>query len=540
MPQTGQPANLLAGVDAGLAGPPILDNDTFAHLSTFAEEDSVSQALTLAAQQSQTDMLKAVPTQNVTLDTRSTRWVLTSARDDISDVGSITANLASAQVVKLNTTRVRGMIRLHLDAAVPAGDYAYYPPTAFPLQGFTMGLKVGSNGTSIQDIGTQDDQIVLTSMEYYSRDAAGSRIKCVNSSQDNDMLNGATAAHSFFITKSDGLPFTEDFEFEFRPTCALFACEKAWPPSIPLKLQINWTPQTLAKLLQSPTNDQGVPTSPAPAMGIKIYDIISDEITLNPALTAHLQMQFLSAPTTNMDLMLKSMRNGAPANKYFDETFGIGDQLDMNKIAAIYQFPIPRLTTFNISGSSCDVYAVMNGNPRPNKIVIASSIKIPGSAPGPNSFATPSLKTLQILYDGRTVYDQPLTTFQMYTETLKAVGGGYLSASRPISLRDYRGATITPQAYGYINTSYSTYSGWAGYTGTPSTNAYIVLKVGPSHNDEDIQPARATQLEIRATYDPIDINLNPGGTALLRVGLFYDQTMLVMKNNTVIPALPIQ
>jgi hypothetical protein len=491
----GVPSNMLGNVDNELSGPAILDNDTYAHLSTFAEEENYGQALTMAAQQSQTDMLKSVPTQNVTLDTRSTRWTITAASDGLSDTGNITANLASALCVKLNTTRVRGQIQMTFPATVADTNFIVAP--IFPLQGFYFGLNVGSNSTSIQDEGTSQDQPILLSMEIARKDFHHSKLIRVN--HDNaDMRFNPVTPNNLTVPLAGG---TVIVEFEFRPTCPLFACEKVWPPSIPLKMKVNWNVTTMANLF-TPLGGATRPT-----ITTKIYDIISDEIQLNPILTSHLQASFMSAPTTNMDLMLKSMRNGSPANELFDETFGIGGSYDISKIAAIYQFPQSRLSSHSIAGSSFDIHPVMNGSARPAMIVIA----MPGAvAAGVASslYATNVFTSLQILYDGRTVYDQPLLPFQMYSETLKSVNSGFWTSN-------------------VSSTEYYQYDSWN------STYSFIVLKTGPSHNEEDIQPARSTQLEIRASYATL------AGPSTVRVGLFFDQTLLVLKNNTVVSSLPI-
>lgn len=498
-----QPNNLLAGANANISGPPMLDNETFTHLTTFAEEDSTAQALTLAAQRSQTDMLEAVPTQNVTLDTRTTRWTITSEQDVLTTSADLKANLASALVVKLNTTRVRGSITLAFPGTATANDKYLLCPV-FPIQGFSFGLRVGGNSTVVQDVATQEDQGILMSMEATRKNFTDQKVPKMIVGKPGFLFN-PDGSNTFSVAGGGQVIV----EFEMRPNCALFACEKAWAPSVPLQLTVRWTPTLLQRLC--------TPIGTAPALTsiqARVSDIVSDEIQLNAILTKHLQMHFLTSEATNMDLVVRNLAGGSAASQLFDQTFGMGTGFDMGKISAIYQYPVSRLATFTITGNSFDIFPVTNGSARPSMIVI----KFPGNE-GVTTDTTPNAETLysqnimsslQLLYDGRTYFDQPLTAFQMYAETVRNIGGGYVA--------DFKQKYFAPDVW---NDHY----------------CYIVLKTGPSHNDNDIQPARATQLELRGT---LTAAIPAGKSILIHVGLFYDQTLLIMKNNTAISSLPIQ
>ncbi len=497
----GVPQNLLAQADESIRGPSMIDADTYASLATFAEENDYGQALTLATQQSQTDMLKATPTQNVIYDTRSTQWTITAATDGLTTTNEVTANLASALCVRLNKTVIRGKMLVEIPATADARTYVWGPLS--PATGITMGVQVGTNQQQIQDIGTTQDQPILLAMELMRKNTRACRVKCVTELAQASFAGGDYEYKTFVSTAATATNFT--MEFELRPTSGLFTCEKVWNPSTPLRLRFQYSPTTLANILR-PSDDN----TTTPVISLQIYDVISDEVQLNPIITEHLQMAFTSAPATNMDLMLKSMMKGGPGRALFDETFGVGSSFDITKVAAIHQFPVGRVSTHSVQGGSFDIYPVMNGSARPVMIDICvfAPFTLSSKVYSNTLFAKQVLDNLQVLYDGRTVWSKPLTAFQTYTQSVKSVNAGY----------------VTDKAL------YPTYAEWQdGF-------AHIVIKTGPSHNDEDIQPARATQLELRGTYSAATY---PSAFEI-RVGLFYDQTLLTLKNNTCVATLPIQ
>ena len=117
-----------------------------------------------------------------------------------------------------------------------------------------------------------------------------------------------------------------------------------------------------------------------------------------------------------------------------------------------------------------------------------------------------SLKDLQILYDGKTVWDRPLTTGDLYSKTMDSIKGNQM----------------------LLRTNPS-FEKWG--------QQLCVLKfiTAPSHNMNDVQPARSTTITIRGTFEKPVV----AGTKI-HIGLQFDQTLIVNKKNGVILALPIQ
>lgn len=497
-PEEGVPANYLGNADALISGPSILDGDTYAQLTTYNEDNDLGRAFTMAVQQSQTDMLKAVPTQNVTQDTRSTKWTLTQATDALSDSGSSVANLASAAPVKLFTTRIRGSVQVTIPATAAVGDNTYLLAPIFPLQGMSFGLEIGANASVVQDRGTSSDQPTLLSMMMARKTFRNQEIISIVSDAN---FYPATDAATVLSSQTTESIFT--VQFECRPTAGIFQCEKVWPPSIPLKLYIDWSPNSLKDLVNPAAGNTGT----GAVIKMQITDIISDEVILNPLILDHMQMSFMAAPATNMDIMLRNMRKGQAGQELYDHTFG--GQVDQSQMAAIFQYRVQRLSRFTVSGGSFDVFPVTNGSARPTEVVVIvpKHVSYPTNAQkfGSNLYATNILTSLQLIYDGKNYWHQPQNNFQMYSSSLKSVGANYI---------------LDKNWFPYDTKSFD----------------FIVFKTGPSHNSEDVQPARSTQMELRGTWDA---SIPQYTQFTLFVGLFFDQTAIALKNNTIIQSLPI-
>jgi len=245
---------------------------------------------------------------------------------------------------------------------------------------------------------------------------------------------------------------------------------------------------------------------------LRIHTIRSEEIYLEPSMRTYIMNHFETGPLTNMNQLANARTMNSAA--LFDPTFGI-PQYNAANIGAIFQFDVHRLSSHAISGSAFQIHPVLNGSARPKMLVLA--------IPNPNlpysGTLTPAtgctLQTLQILYNGQTVWDEP---YSQVTDVNNNMLPLYAESAR------YAGCDrgIGPK------------KPWFNYESWFADRGWIVINLAPSHNENEIQPNSSAPIEIRGTFTTaVPQGLN------IRVGLFFDQTMLLQKNNTAIFSLPI-
>jgi hypothetical protein len=503
-------------------------------LTTIADELNEAQALCEAIRSSRTDMTSAVPAQRYCEDTRNSRWTVTNTNNGLSTSGDSTAYLSSPNCVDLPTTRINGSVALTFPGvagAAPATDF-FIIPSGLPAMLLTYGLQVGQNGNVLIDQGTSTDQYWLTQMRLFKNDfrkgdifystspwytGAGLTPNVIGYDGQVFSYNNSPNAYGAASTVNEVTigaqvnAFTASQSFSLRPTHPFFNILKTWPPNVPLKLVLTWSPNLFINMF----NGAGAVTQPIASqvvVQIRIHSIRSEELYLEPGMRQYIMNHFDTGVGTNMNLLAQART--LQASNLYDPTFGIPNYNPGN-IAAIYQFVVNRLSSHSVSGDAFQFHPVMNGSARPIQIVIA----IPNPNLSYNASLTPAdnctLKTLQVLYNGQTVWDEP------YTQ-ISDVGGNML----PLFAESCRYSN-TEQGLGVHRPSLN-YSVWA------ADHAFIVINVAPSHNPAEINPNSSAPIEVRGSFTAAV----PNGMAI-RVGLFFDQTMLLQKNNTAVFSLPI-
>lgn len=503
------------------------EHTAYHELTSYADDVNQAQALTEAIKASRTDMTAAVPAQKYIEDTRNSKWTITNTSQGFATQGTTTAYLSSAQCVDLKTTRITGSVQITTPALAGAAATDFYIlPSGFPLMCFTYGLQIGQNGNVLQDPGTATDQFWLTQMRLgkkrfdesdliYSITPWQTAVPANVHGNDGDAFNWYTNPDSFGapadvaeVTLAAGAvaqQFTATFTM--RPTHSFFNIVKTWPPNIPLKLIITWNPALTESLVGFAGNAANAP----PQVSLLIHTIRSEELYLEPSMRSFIMNHFETGPGTNYNqLALARTMNRAAL---FDPTFGI-PQYNPANVGGIFQFEVFRLSSHAISGSAFQIHPVLNGSARPTFIVIGIPHPVLTYSSSVTNPANP-LQSLQILYNGQTVWDEPY--FQV-----TAVGNNLL----PLYAESARYAD-TERGLG-LGKMWWNYASWA------ADHAWIIVNIAPSHNKGEIQPNSSAPVEIRGQFTvPAPAGLN------IRVGLFFDQTMLLQKNNTAIFSLPI-
>lgn len=499
-------------------------------LTSYADDLNQAQALTEAIRASRTDMTAAVPAQKYIEDTRNSKWTITNTNQGFSNQGVTTAYLSSAQCVDLKTTRLTGSIQISVPALpapapVPADDY-YILPDAWPLMCFTYGLQVGQNGNVLMDPGTATDQYWLTQMRLAKKNF-----------RDSDLIFHSTALRDGTGAvgggSSDGSSFTYNTvpntytgqagvsevtvparaganvwtaTFTIRPTHSFFNIVKTWPPNIPLKLIIQWNPALTASLIQGNSARLQNPAQAA-TIALRIHTIRSEELYMEPSMRTYIMNHFETGPLTNLNqlAMARTMNKAT----LFDPTFGIPEYNAAN-IGGIFQFEVFRLSSHSVSGNQFQIHPVLNGSARPTLMVIG----IPNTRV-PYTSTMSNLSNIQVLYNGQTVWDEPYTRVADVANNLLPL---YAESAR------FSSAEI----------GLASNKAWWNYETWFADHGWIVVNIAPSHNRSEVQPNSSAPVEIRGQFvaPPVD------GTNI-RVGLFFDQTMLLQKNNTAIFSLPI-
>ena len=525
----------LATISQGGSNPSFgADHTAYAQLTSYADELQQEQALTEAIKASRTDMLAAVPAQNYISDTRSTKWTLTNSQLGLATQGETSAYLSSSQCVDIATTRVSGSVEITFPAGGAAGAGKYFIlPELFPLMLFTSGLQIGQNGNVLQDPGTATDQCWLTQMRaakrpfnnsdliYHSmvmikpdgtrypltRDGRGFSFM----NEPNDYAAPATVSSGLVVPMADGAPTVVQATFTFRPTHHFFGTAKTWPPNIPLRLILKWNP-SVTSLLYSGIGDAAVQTAAANAStAIAIHTTRSNEIWLTPSVRTFIMNHFEVGPLTNMTT---AQARVFQRSALYDPTYGI-PAVNIADIGGIWQFETFRLSSHAVSGNQFQFHPVLNGSARPKIMVIGIPNQYLKYGASLQPAADCALQTLQVLYNGTTIWDEPYT--------LNSGIGGNMETLYAESARFARAENNISRERPWWN-----YEKWA------ADHAWIVVNIAPSHNPDEIQPNSAAPVEVRGTFTaPAPLNM------VIRVGLFFDQTMLLRKDNTAIFSLPI-
>lgn len=500
--------------------------DALNELTVYADELKKEQAMALAIRSSRTDMLAATPAQTYCVDTRNSKWTLTNAQNGFAQSGETVAYLASAQCVDLSTTRLTGSISITLPATDTPGNTKYFTaPPLLPLCLFTFGVQIGANGNVLQDVGTATDQIWLTQSRLFKKDFNKSDLFCTSNIRDsNNNLDGSVLSYNTAVNNNANTAGIQDnvfqstaaaktlvFTFTIRPNHSFFGIEKTWPPNLPIKLICRWNQATLVSLFQPSAAQNPAAVS---SVQLRIHTIRSEEIYFIPEMRQAIMNGFATGPVNNMNQLAAARTFNK--NAMYDPRFNM-PQFDPVQVAGIFQFEVFRLSRHAMSGNSFYINPVLNGSARPKILVLSfPHAFIPYSASLSPDGGTTFLKSLQVLYNGQTVWDEP------YTQ-ISDVGNNML----PLYAETRRYAKADAgQCYpsiGYVN-----YDRWA------ADNAFIVVRLAPSHNDNEIQPNDSAPVEIRGEFT----GAVPASTTAI-VALFYDQTMLMQRNNTAIFSLPI-
>lgn len=501
----GVPQNIFSFTDAGLAGPAVPSD---LGLNSFAEDDHEEQALNAVAQVSRVDLLNPTPTQGYIHDTRRTIWATTAtAGSTLTTNNVLTATLCSANCVDLPRTRVLGRLNISwpADGAVVTAPVRFSP--LFWEQLFTLGLRVGSNASRIEDKGKSGDHTQLINMRHANRPWHKSLYKHTSSLvQDQSeffRMDGGTPAEILPYTTivADANAGSATVYFSVRPTHGLFQQNKLWAPNVPIILDLEWNSQRFSDFIDA----SGFAANRF-TYSVAVDTIYSDELILHPTLAKHIESNFFTSPTNNINMISAARLATQGMNgPLLDFTNGL--KMNPSDMAAVYQFRTSRLASFSIPNQTTfEVMPVINNSARPRYLTLRLDNAAPGApaVTAPTGCTIANLVSLQVLYNGQTIYDRIQNPFNLYFQTradAHAEGNG-----------------------GY---SYVPFVTW-------NTNwAFIVVDVGPSHNKDEIQPVMPSQIVIRGEFaQPTPQN------AQISVGMEYDQTMVVTKNGTAIQSVP--
>lgn len=490
------PSNLYNYIDDEISGPGYLDDATFSKLSAYADDDAYEQSLAHATQASNAEMMAAVPTQNYIDDTRESLLAANQNQMGPATNNKILANLVSAQCVKLPTCRINGYCML---SAPDATAEAPITLQTFPYLWANMiniGVQCGTNGCVVVDEGLGLEQLWKNYMFLMAKNFREQRYPHISSKYLDLILeagDGTTKDLATFTFKNS-TPIR--YDFSIAPNHHLFRSAKLWPPNLPMRINLSWDADKTSKLFISTGAAANL------NVAIAIDSITVDEVFLNALVKEQVMANFEITPLTNINAINRGFNAGfGPSDRkvLMDPTFGIRNY-DPSNTAAIFQYKDTRIQNFNVSGTVFDLQPVQNGSARPTRIIIAFT--------SPNkpmlSSSISLLKNMQIMYDGRTLFHKPYGPFELYRETMK---------------------TLKADAEKH---SYHT---WASYVALDQ--GFIVVDTGPSRNENEINPARATQISLKGEFNQSVSNVN------VRVTMVYDQTMTAFKNNEVAIALPL-
>lgn len=503
-------------------------------LTTIADELNQAQALTEAIRSSRTDMTAAVPAQRYIEDTRNSKWTVTNTNNGLSTNGNSIAYLSSPQCIDLGTTRVTGSVAITFPAVADAAAADYFIlPTGLPLMLFTYGVQIGQNGNVLQDPGTSTDQYWLTQMRLFKSSFRKSDLFYSNSpwytgagaipadvlGYDGDVFDwttkpnvyGAPATVNEVTVAALADARTLSSTFCIRPTHSFFNIMKTWPPNVPLKLILSWSP-ALTRQLVGGTGRVTDAILNGIEIQIRLHTVRSEEIYLEPGMRQYIMNHFDNGPQTNLNTLAQART--LQASNLYDPTFGIPNYNPAN-ISAVYQFDVHRLSSHSVSGNSFQFHPVMNGSARPTIVVIAiPNPQLPFQA-ALSPAANCTLQTLQVLYNGQTVWDEPY-------QQVDDIGNNML----PLYAEALR--------YSSADQGVGKAKSWLNYPAWENDHSFIVINVAPSHNPAEINPNASAPIEIRGTFTaavPQGMNI--------RCGLFFQQTMLLQHNNTAVFSLPI-
>jgi hypothetical protein len=499
------------------------DHTSLSELTSYAESLNREQAFTEAIRSSRTDMLAAVPAQEYIEDTRISKWTMTTTSQGFAPQGEVTAYLSSAQCVDLQSTRMTGSCSITFPAGTAGAANYFVVPTALPLMLMTYGVQIGQNGNVLQDPGTATDQCWLTQMRLAKRPFNESDL-VYSSTRLGTVLDGKALSYTTepnaytsnatvneVTIPSGAAAQTLTFTFTIRPPHSFFGIEKTWPPNLPLKMIVRWNPSNTAGLIGA--QGTAVDQLAAVEINVRVDYIRTEEIYLVPEMRTYIMNHFETGPGTNLDqrALARTMNKAA----LFDPTFGI-PQYNAADVGAIFQFDAFRLSSHAVNGTQWQIMPVLNGSARPTTIVIAiPNPDIPyTSALAPQPGCT--LNSLQVLYNGQTIWDSPFVPVADVGNNMEPL---YAESKRNADADTGTVGPLTP---------------WWNYESWKADHSWIVVKIAPSHNRNEIQPFRSAPVEIRGTFTtPVPAGMN------IRVGLFFNQTMLLQKNNTAIFSLPI-
>ena len=506
-PQIGQPRLNLGGTanpgvvpqalyqfaDEELAGPIMGDHDTLNQITNYVENLNYDQALTQVTQASRTDLLSATPTQQYIHDTRNSLWSLSTNSVGPALTNDIWCTLTTVEMVDLSTTRLRGSVSIYTAAA---GQVSLHPQFFENL--FMMGIQVGNNGMYISDASNTSTQPWINTARVQLRNL---REQNTGVSATTDVIsawyaNPATTRPQRATVAVDDL-FAWSAEFNVRPPHDLFKVAKLWPANIPLRLQIKWSQDHLKNLVKP------VGAAVITEIVVQLESIVSEEVHLHPELKSFINQRFVPTDSSNITaLNALSNRAGLPQNlPLVDPTLGFSAYNPEN-ITAIYQFPCGAIQQANTVNRQFRYNPVLTGGLRPSKLMFsfnATNSLVPGEAVLLNG-------QYQVFYDGRAVFWKPQSVNELYMLAQRVLNADTQQDRKMMSIAEWSNARLM----------------WA------------IIDLAPSHNVNDVQPARATQITIQVDFDADP----PPGTNLNCV-MFYDQTLLISKSNEAALSLPI-
>jgi len=508
-------------------------------LTIYPQHDDQSKALQRAVRASRTDMPRATPPQRYIEDTRNNKWTITQSNASFSPTGNIVANLASGQFVDLQTTRVAGILSFTIPAATTAPaatDVLTIHPMA-PLMAMTTGVQLGNNSNVVQDVGTSLDQPWLIAMQAayeqfdttrfimdaYAVAQVGGVATPVNAlwGGSNEYYNPRSQAATVFTTTTNNFfptiqPSTTGettvyVNFVIRPAHPYFNIEKAWSPTLPLRLTLRWNSEMLNGVFLG--SGQAANTTAQ----LYIQTVRCEELWFTNEMKNHALKNFQTGQGINMNRT--AMANTAQTSAtLYDPSYGVAS-LNPQAVAAIYQYTSSRLSRHSISGNQFSFHPVLNGSARPKFMVIA----IPNNIMNTFATLTPGnaawLAQLQILYNGLTVWDEPYLTS---------------SYSTPAAIDGLSALPLYSESKRYAAADQQLRPRWWDYVRWADSACFIVVMLSASHNRDEIQPNMAAPVEVQGRF-----NVAPPTNTTILVGLFFDQTLICLRDNSTIQSLPI-
>lgn len=495
-------------------------------LNTYAEDDNFDQALNQATKQSRTEMSSAVPPQMYLEDTRVSKWTMQASSGGLSNDSEMTALLSSAHPIDIYSTRVQILFNLHIPAGAAADtNYVALHPI-FALLCYTYGVYLGTNGSSIIDYGTTQDQPWLNVMRWAKRNFSDTDlVMTVTATPPTDLITGADYIRNAVLTNAPRMSrqwytfptsdVDQDIQLsvQIRPPHNFFAIKKCYPPNIPLKMLMKNTVDSMNRVILNHGGAAGVALDGV-VLTSQIDYIRSDELYFTPTMNEHIKSNFTNTATSNMNRIAvqRGQPIGSGSSTLYDPTYGFPNY-NPDSVGALYQYETNRLFSATISGASFYINPVTSTSARPKTLVVAFPRDDPFPAAGrlpytsslyPNNVEAGRLTSFQVLYNGQTIWDSPITDAgYLYGESKKNVGG----------------------EKGLMN--------WFTYDQFRSSYAFIVVHIAASHNMTEVQPNMSCPIEIQGQFGQAMPPMS------IRVGLFYDQTLSVMKTGAAVSSLPI-